>query len=300
MFMLVEEWGCNFGADAFMTDVDSDSRLEALSQPNNVVGMDEVQGEWELDDLVNDLHKEWSQHEGKKDGTQNPLQFISTQLVGVEDGTKVFKVQQSSVLQPLSKPKSDSAITSFGNNQLKHDARPKETNNPGPWSIDWISNQQPTRDDGVVFSSTCNNGNNKDLISEEAQFNSSPSNMLPKKKKGVLVKHSIGFMKRIARMPANDRTQILHILKKQKRKRKERIVNHRSKATPDSTSDSSKNSTSSVNKDWENWVLLHGKADVVAADVREDKKAQTIFRHRSEHHRVFRKSPMEDHRCPKG
>jgi len=35
-----------------------------LSQLKN----DEIQGEWELDDLVNDLHKEWSAHEGKKEG----------------------------------------------------------------------------------------------------------------------------------------------------------------------------------------------------------------------------------------
>jgi len=48
---LVEEWGCNLGEDAFMMEIEADSRPEALSQPNNVVGMDEVQGEWELDDL---------------------------------------------------------------------------------------------------------------------------------------------------------------------------------------------------------------------------------------------------------
>jgi hypothetical protein len=35
---LVEEWGCNLGEDAFMTEVDSDSRPEALSQPNIVSG----------------------------------------------------------------------------------------------------------------------------------------------------------------------------------------------------------------------------------------------------------------------
>lgn len=42
---LVEEWGCNLGEDAFMTEVDVDSRPETFSQPINVSGMDEVQGE---------------------------------------------------------------------------------------------------------------------------------------------------------------------------------------------------------------------------------------------------------------
>ena len=55
---LVEEWGCLLGEDALLTEVESESMSEVLVQPNDVDGLDEVQGEWELDDLVNDLHKE--------------------------------------------------------------------------------------------------------------------------------------------------------------------------------------------------------------------------------------------------
>ncbi|KEH19396.1 DUF4283 domain protein [Medicago truncatula] len=57
---LVEEWGCCLGEDAFMTEEVNDDRPETLLQPHNVDGLDEVQGEWELDDLK----KEWCEHEG--------------------------------------------------------------------------------------------------------------------------------------------------------------------------------------------------------------------------------------------
>jgi len=59
---MVEEWGCNLGEDAFLTEVDIESTPKTLPQ-NNVSGVEEVQGEWELDDLVDDLQKEWSAHE---------------------------------------------------------------------------------------------------------------------------------------------------------------------------------------------------------------------------------------------
>ena len=89
------------------------------------------------------------------------------------------------------------------------------------------------------------------------------------KKRGVVLQ-SVGFMKKIARMPANDRKQIIQILKKQKRKKKASVMQHKSKSAEGSSSDSSKNSNSSVNKnDWENWLVLHGKADKVKDDVRD-------------------------------
>jgi septum formation topological specificity factor MinE len=68
-------------------------------------------------------------------------------------------------------------------------------------------------------------------------------------------------------MPDVDRKHILHILKKHKRssKRKVQVSNEQSKSMEVTTSDSSfnsknsKTSHSSVNKDWENWVLVHDK-----------------------------------------
>ena len=64
---LVEEWGCSLGVDSFLTEEVSEATSEMLSQPNNVTGLEEVQGEWELDELMDDLQKEWCQHDGKKE-----------------------------------------------------------------------------------------------------------------------------------------------------------------------------------------------------------------------------------------
>ena len=63
---LVEECGCCLGEDSFMTDEVIEPRSETLSQHQDVEGLEEVQGEWELDELVDDFHKEWCEHDGKK------------------------------------------------------------------------------------------------------------------------------------------------------------------------------------------------------------------------------------------
>jgi len=102
--------------------------------------------------------------------------------------------------------------------------------------------------------------------------------VISKKKKGDAAKYSMGFMKRVARMPVNDGRQILKILRKHKHKQKAISVSKNSKAAATPSSDSSKNSNSSVNKDWENWVVLHGKSEKVAEDVKEiDKVAGLIY-----------------------
>jgi hypothetical protein len=65
---MLEEWGCNLGEDAFLTEVDLDQLPveEPHFNDDDDDDFDEVQGEWELDDLVIDLQKEWSQHGGKE------------------------------------------------------------------------------------------------------------------------------------------------------------------------------------------------------------------------------------------
>jgi len=132
---LVEEWGCHLGEDALMTVVDSSP--EASCNPNDDVGLEEVQGEWELDDLVNDLQKEWSQHEGKKEASLNS-HHLSPKNNNVEEcNLEFFEVQLSSVLQPVSMPKND-VVKCARFNKSKQAVRVSEVSNMGPWSIDWL------------------------------------------------------------------------------------------------------------------------------------------------------------------
>lgn len=88
-----------------------------------------------------------------------------------------------------------------------------------------------------------------------------------KKLAGISLHQPVGFIKRIARLPLKDRKEILKVLKKQECKRN--MLSKASKVMVNSLSNSSNMFNSSVNKDWENWVLLHGKKKVVAEDVME-------------------------------
>ena len=54
---LVEEWGCNLGEDAFLSEVEADSRTEALTNVNDAPGLEDYHGE--MNDLVEDLNEEW-------------------------------------------------------------------------------------------------------------------------------------------------------------------------------------------------------------------------------------------------
>jgi len=100
-----------------------------------------------------------------------------------------------------------------------------EVSNMGPWSIDWLPQQKPISEEGVVFSSTSDVRKSKQVEHVHDKSISPSGNVTSKKKKVGVVHNSVGFMKKIARMPAKDRNQILKILKKQKRKRKVYVAN---------------------------------------------------------------------------
>jgi len=89
-----------------------------------------------------------------------------------------------------------------------------------------------------------------------------------KKKFGAELRHSARMLKKVARMLANDRLEILKILHKQSKKRKECSTSSKVSNQSNSSISFSTSSTSSVNKDWEHWVALHGKSNVVSADVK--------------------------------
>jgi len=263
----VEEWGYVLGEDAFMTEVDSSP--EASCNPNDDVGLEEVQGVWELDDLVNDLHKEWSQHEGKTAASLNSHHSSPKNNIVKDSNSEFFEVQLSPVLQPVSMPNNEVDKGAGLNESSKQEARASEVSNRGPWSLDWLPQQKPISEGGVVFSSTSDVRKSKQVESVNDKSISSSGNVLTKKKKVGVVHKSVGFMKKIARMPAKDRSQILKILKKQKRKRKVYAANASSKDTTESATTSKDKSSSSGGNDWVHWVHLHGEPKLVAEDVKE-------------------------------
>lgn len=102
----------------------------------------------------------------------------------------------------------------------------------------------------------------------KAKSSSSSKNKNKKKKKdGVILKHTAGFVKRIARLPLVDRKEVLKVLKRKEHKRS--VLAKTSNLMTNSLSNSSNTSNASVNKDWEHWVVLHDKQEVAMEDTRE-------------------------------
>jgi len=261
---MVEEWGCNLGEDAFQTKEDQIDAPEESTQ-HNVNGLDEVQGEWELDELVNNLQEEWRQHEfNKVESPKSPV--VSQNKMQVQEGDAM---QQHQSVGSQQSPLLVASASGVGEQQ-QHAALNACQQKPagtGPWSLEWLS-QTPISEGGNVFSSPCLFDNVATSEPKLELCSIVPSGTTLMNKKRESVNQSVGFMKRVARMPDLDRRGILKILRNKERKRKVRKGPSDAKAAAKSTIVSSKNSSSIGNKDWENWVLVHGKPKAVAKDVR--------------------------------
>jgi len=155
-----------------------------------------------LDDLVNDLHDELRQHERKS--VEQHKSTDSTTSGVKEIGKEFFEVNLSHVLQPIPPPASLAHATLKGE-QLNHVKLAQGNLKQGPWSIDWMDNQKTISEGGVVFSSSRKLDNGLDEIVKTTKCPSNTSlKTSPNKKRGVVLQY-VGFMKKIARMPANDR-----------------------------------------------------------------------------------------------
>jgi hypothetical protein len=75
-------------------------------------------------------------------------------------------------------------------------------------------------------------------------------------------------LKRIARLSADDRKEVLRALRKTHRRHKEVPAASKDKVTLSDNS-SVNGSQSSVNNDWTNWLVLHGSSKVMSEDVRD-------------------------------
>jgi hypothetical protein len=89
------------------------------------------------------------------------------------------------------------------------------------------------------------------------------------KQDGGFLRNSLCSLKRIARLPINDRREVMQILQKNARRRKHRGVASRSRKTGSRASAEGVTSSSSVNNDWKHWVAMQGNERAVEVDVLE-------------------------------
>jgi len=127
----------------------------------------------------------------------------------------------------------------------------------GPWSLEWAR-----RHKDVVLGDASKKvpfGNKKSISSTHGASR--------KKGRGYF-RHWTKNLKRIARLSEADRKQVLRALRKTHRRRK--VVSSASNDKVITNDSSSANgSQTSVTNDWMNWLVLHGRGEVLSDDVRE-------------------------------
>jgi len=71
----------------------------------------------------------------------------------------------------------------------------------------------------------------------------------------------------VARLSFKDRRVVLKVLKNRAQRRKKSANSHSVSGEPVQANSDEGSSSASVNKDWNNWVVLHGKEKEAAEDV---------------------------------
>lgn len=91
---------------------------------------------------------------------------------------------------------------------------------------------------------------------------------LSRKKAGGVFSHSVHNLKKVARMPGNNHSKVLKILRKKVCQQQPQLSLKRSvEVVSQDPYDGSSSSSSSVNNDWKHWVVLRGSEKVVVEDV---------------------------------
>jgi hypothetical protein len=98
-----------------------------------------------------------------------------------------------------------------------------------------------------------------------------------KRKVDGLLRHSIHSLKRIARLPIQDRREVLHILQKNERRDRRGGAARLTRNEGSQVSIEASTSSASVNNDWKHWVALQGNAEKAADDILEVGKSLGVF-----------------------
>jgi len=126
----------------------------------------------------------------------------------------------------------------------------------GPWSLEWVKSQNLDIVGGNLPSA------------KHVSFNSSSKGPRVNMRKGVgYLRHTAQSMRRIARLPAKDRKDVLRALKINVRKRMRPCGDFQVQENSKGKEAQQSVSQSSVNNDWENWLVLHGIDRVAQEDV---------------------------------
>ncbi|GAU51434.1 hypothetical protein TSUD_413340 [Trifolium subterraneum] len=133
----------------------------------------------------------------------------------------------------------------------------------GPWSLVWLQDRNHG-EAGVIFSAS----NRKKKGGQHGVQQKKWGHPDPKRRKaGGLLRHPIHSLKKVPRMPSEDRDAVLKVLKKNGLQRQggKGVSRSCSASCQDASEESS--SPESITNDWQNWVAMQGNDQMVMEDV---------------------------------
>ena len=148
--------------------------------------------------------------------------------------------------------------------------------------LEWLRDQ--VHGDVGIVSSSRRKGKQPVISKKAKQFDG--GTMSKRKKVGEVFRHSVHSLKKVARLPSNDRTTVLHDLKRRIRKRQGKVGETRFVDIVSKLVSEGASSSSSVNNDWKNWVVLRGNEEMEVEDVRGMGKAIGI-NFKGDNHNIF-------------
>ncbi|PNX54895.1 hypothetical protein L195_g048518 [Trifolium pratense] len=295
---IVEEWGYTLGEDTCLLGDDDDS---VTSHTNHEEGQGDPEVSCHLDTMVENFAKRMN----VEDDIGSHENFDSSKSRGgVEGGSKnvgeagAFSSNRgeehvdrskgcASVIgdSPTSKGNQGSisicspangsghyagikgsdgsfSISSNGNRAKSCPPGATRSQISGPWSWEWL-NDLNQRDAGVIFSAS--KRPRKDVCKGVGLKKSGQED--PKRRKGGGVfRHTVSSLKKVARMPSQDRAEVLKAVKKIEQRSRDGVgaVKDGGERYPDSSIVSSPTNSN----DWKHWVVMQGNDKVAADDVR--------------------------------
>ncbi|MCI16466.1 DUF4283 domain protein, partial [Trifolium medium] len=185
--------------------------------------------------------------EGNPHRTVTDFQAVSPLVQSLVQGDKVHDLSSDDVTSTIKQPV-DAAVSS-------------SPHKPSMGSLDIGGSMK--NGSGIIFSTKKKLNKGK----RQSDGRSEVSVKAPHKKKvGGVLHHTMQNLRKVARLPGKDRKEVLKILKKEVRRRQGGSRATTSVEVVKQVSSDSGSSLASVNKDWENWVVMHGNEKVAVED----------------------------------
>jgi len=268
-FKIIEEWGFAVGEDACLFDEEESHVDDRSAIPED---LDNGISDGDVDGLLNSLAEDWKKEDEIRHMKPSPVSAtVKVSTVSPTHATSAPAEDPSLVSSTVSKP----AQVFEGVRKVDRQSRKcliddkkvvRRTSScppgrdgatsSGPWSLEWTKTHKSVSMGAAP------------KLKTKVSVHSTGVKRVTKRKGGDYLRHCALNLKRIARLSDSDRREVLRALRRTSRQRK--AVSGAPKARVYSQTISSKStSQTSVNKEWNNWLVLHGNDKVTSEDVCE-------------------------------